>query len=410
MLTTPKIAHAPAKEKPYKLKDDHGLYILVTPSRGRLWRYRYRFAGKVKDLAIGTFPDVTLSKARDKRDVAREQLKNGLDPAEVKRAQKTIVAQAADGQSTETFEAIAREWIVKFSSNKAKSTVETTIRRLEKNVFPWMGARPIAEIDSPELLAILRRVESRGVIESARRIKIICSQVFRYAVATGRAKHDPSVSLNGALATPKSKHMASITDPKEIPSLLRAIDSYHGSFIVKCALQFQSLTFVRPGELRHAEWPEIDFDAATWSIPAGKMKMKQAHIVPLSRQAVEILQELKPLTAARGKYVFPSHRSAVRPMSENTINAALRRMDIEKDKMCGHGFRAMARTILDEVLQVRPEFIEHQLAHAVRDANGRAYNRTSHLDERKNMMQLWADYLDGLKQGAKVIPFRNKTA
>jgi integrase len=405
LLTAAKIAHIPPKEKPYKVKDDHGLYLLVTPSRGRLWRYRYRFASKVKDLAIGTFPDVSLAEARDKRDVAREQLKNGLDPAEVKRAQKTIVAQAADGQSAETFEAIAREWHEKFSVNKAESTAETTIRRLEKNVFPWMGARPIAQIDSPELLAVLRRIESRGVIESARRIKIICGQVFRYAVATGRAKHDPSVSLNGALATPKSKHMASITDPKEIPFLLRAIDSYQGSFIVKCALQFQALTFVRPGELRNAEWSEFDLDAGIWSIPAEKMKMKQPHIVPLSRQSVEILKELRPLTSTRGKYVFPSHRSATRPMSENTVNAALRRMDIEKDKMCGHGFRAMARTILDEVLQVRPEFIEHQLAHAVKDPNGRAYNRTAYLDERKKMMQLWANYLDGLKTGTHVTPF-----
>jgi integrase len=410
LLTTPKIVHAPAKQRPYKLRDDHGLYILVTPARGRLWRYRYRFAGKVKDLAIGTFPDVTLAQARDKRDAARIQLNNGLDPAEIKKAQKALaIAQHSEGQTAETFEIIAREWHEHWSSNKAKSTAETTIRRLEKNVFPWIGARPIAAIDSPELLAVLRRIESRGVIESARRIKIICGQVFRYSVATGRAKYDPSASLKkDVLRTPETKHMASITDPKEIPALLRAIDSYQGSFIVKCALQFQSLTFVRPGELRYAEWSEFDFDAATWSIPAHKMKMKQAHIVPLSRQAMEILQELKPLTVMRGKYVFPSHRSAVRPMSENTINAALRRMDIEKDKMCGHGFRAMARTILDEVLQVRPEFIEHQLAHKVKDPLGRAYNRTAHLDERRNMMQLWADYLDGLRTGAKILPFKIK--
>jgi integrase len=408
LLTNPKIAHAPAKERPYKLTDSNGLYMVVTPSRGRLWRYRYRFAGKVKDLSLGTFPEVTLAQAREKRDAARLQLKNSIDPCKVKQAQKSLtISKASDGQ--ETFEAIAREWHGQWSNDKAKSTADTTIRRLEKNVFPWMGTRPVAEIDAPELLAVLRRIESRGILESARRIKIICAQVFRYAVSTGKAKQDPSASIiKDVLKTPVSKHMAAITDPKEIPALLRAIDNYSGSFIVKCALRLQTLTFVRPGELRHAEWSEIDLNAATWSIPAQKMKMKQAHIVPLSAQAVAILREIEPLTRSRGKYVFPSHRSATRPMSENTVNAALRRMDIEKDKMCGHGFRAMARTILDEILQIRPEYIEHQLAHKVKDPLGRAYNRTTHHEERKKMMQLWSDYLDGLKAGAKVLPFTKK--
>jgi integrase len=408
LLTNPKIAHAPAKEKPYKLKDAHGLYVLVTPSRGRLWRYRYRFSGKVKDLALGEFPSVSLAQARLKRDAAKALLNDGRDPAVHKAAEKALRARRIDEQFNMTFEGIARTWHEQWSSNKEQSTSATTIRRLEKNVFPWMGQRFIGEIDAPEILAVLRRIEARGILESARRIKIIIGQVFRFAVSTGLIKHDPSAILRDnqeVLKTPTVKHMAAVTDPKEIPALLRAIDSYSGSFIVKCALQFQALTFVRPGELRHAEWSEIDFDAAQWAIPANKMKMKQPHIVPLSRQSVEILKELRPLTSTRGKYVFPSHRSATRPMSENTVNAALRRMDIEKDKMCGHGFRAMARTILDEVLQVRPEFIEHQLAHAVKDPNGRAYNRTAHLDERKKMMQLWANYLDGLKTGTKVTPF-----
>jgi integrase len=279
---------------------------------------------------------------------------------------------------------------------------------MERDLFPWIGKRPISEIKAPELLGALRRVESRGALESARRLKIIAGQVFRYAVATGRAERDPSGDLKGALAPPQERHHAAITDPKDVAPLLRAIDGYQGHFVVKCALRLAPLFFVRPGELRHAEWAEIDLDEAIWNIPAHKMKMKQAHIVPLCKQAVEILTELKKLTGA-SRYVFPSGRTYARPMSENAILAALRRMGYDKDTMTGHGFRAMARTILDEVLQVRPDFIEHQLAHAVRDPNGRAYNRTAHLIERRKMMQTWADYLDGLKDGAVVIPFKTVT-
>ncbi len=411
MITAAKIAKIPSKDKPYKVADEHGLYLYITPSGGKLWRYGYRYGGKKKTLAIGVYPGISLADARDKRDAARIQLNNGFDPCEIKKAQKALLtARATAGQTAETFEAIAREWHEKWSHGKAKSTAETTMRRLEQKIFPWMGARPIAEIETPELLAVLRRIESQGILESTRRIKIICGQIFRYAVATGRAKQDPSSSIKkDVLKTPETRHMASITDPKQVGPLLRAIDGYKGSFVVKCALQLQALFFCRPGELRHAEWKEFDIDAGAWSIPAEKMKMKQPHIVPLSSQAVEILKSLQPLTG-RGRWVFPSHRSAIRPMSENAVNAALRRMGIEKEEMCGHGFRAMARTILDEVLQQRYEFIEHQLAHAVRDANGRAYNRTAHLEDRKAMMQLWADYLDGLKAGAKVLPFRQKTA
>jgi integrase len=278
---------------------------------------------------------------------------------------------------------------------------------MERDLFPWMGAHPINEIKAPELLAVLRRVESRGALESAHRIRAIAGQVFRYAVATGRAERDPSADLKGALPRPGEKHHAAITDPKEVAPLLRAIDGYHGHFVVKCALRLAPLFFVRPGELRHAEWAEIDFDEAVWNIPAGKMKMKQPHMVPLCHQAMEILTELKELTGS-SRYVFPSGRSLSRPMSNNTLLSALRRMDYDKETMTPHGFRAMARTILDEVLQVRPDFIEHQLGHAVRDPNGRAYNRTAHLAERRKMMQLWADYLDGLKSGAKVLPMVRK--
>jgi integrase len=280
--------------------------------------------------------------------------------------------------------------------------------RLERDLFPWIGKRPIAAIKAPELLAVLRRVESRGALESAHRIRTICGQVFRYAVATGRAERDPAADLKGALPQPAEKHMAAITEPKKVAELLRAIDSYQGSFVVKYALQLAPLVFVRPGELRHAEWAEIDFENAQWNIPAGKMKMKEPHLVPLSRQAIEILTELKELTGA-SRYIFPSGRSFDRPMSNNAILAALRRMGYTKDEMSAHGFRAMARTMLDEILQIRPDFIEHQLAHAVRDPNGRAYNRTAHLNERIKMMQIWADYLDGLRVGAKVLQFKKTT-
>jgi integrase len=275
--------------------------------------------------------------------------------------------------------------------------------RMERDLFPWMGSRPVNEIKAPELLAILRRVENRGALETAHRIRTIAGQVLRYAVVTGRAERDCSRDLKGALPQPGEHHHAAITDPKEVAPLLRAIDGYQGGFVVKCALRLAPMFFVRPGELRQAEWAEIDLNERVWNIPAHKMKMKQPHIVPLSAQAVAILTELKALTGA-SRYVFPSGRSFARPMSNNTVNAALRRMGFDKETMTGHGFRAMARTILDEVLQVRPDYIEHQLAHAVRDPNGRAYNRTAHLEGRREMIQTWADYLDGLKQGAQVLP------
>jgi integrase len=398
-LNDMKIRKAQATEKPLKLFDGDGLFLFVTPQGGKLWRLKYRYEGKEKLLSLGKYPEIGLADARQRREDARKLLAQDLDPALVRKAQKQ-----AKTEETETFEVIAREWHTKFSPTWAPRHAVTVMSRLEHDMFPWIGKRPIAEIKAPELLTVIRRVESRGVLETAHRIRIIAGQIFRYAVATGRAERDPAADLKGALPPKRAKHHAAVIDPKNVGALLRAIEGYTGHFVVKCALRIAPLVFVRPGELRHAEWSEIDLDEAIWNIPGGKMKMKEPHLVPLCRQAVEILKDLQPLTGS-GRYVFPSARSFARPMSENAILAALRRMGYSKEEMTGHGFRAMARTILDEVLHVRPDFIEHQLAHAVRDPNGRAYNRTSHLAERKKMMQTWADYLDGLKAGAKVIPF-----
>jgi len=399
-LNDTKIRSIRLPEKPVKLFDGDGLFLFVTLQGSKLWRLKYRHEGKEKLLSLGKYPEVGLAEARQKKEEARKLIAAGIDPGAVKKAQKQ-----AETEETETFEVIAREWHTKFSPTWAKTHTDGIMSRLERDIFPWIGKRPIAEIKAPELLTVIRRVESRGALESAHRVRTIAGQVFRYAVATGRAERDPAADLKGALPPKKVKHHAAIIDPKEICALLRAIDGYTGHFVVKCALRIAPLVFVRPGELRHAEWSEIDFEEATWNIPANKMKMKDPHLVPLCRQAVEILKDLQPLTGT-GRYVFPSARSFARPMSENAILAALRRMGYSKEEMTGHGFRAMARTILDEVLQVRPDFIEHQLAHAVRDPNGRAYNRTAHLAERKKMMQQWADYLDVLKAGAEVIPFR----
>lgn len=403
MLTDIKVKNAKPKEKQYKLTDGLGLYLLVTPQGGKLWRFKYYFNKKEKVRAFGAYPEITLADARERRDAARKQVANDIDPGEVYKAQKKATLAVTEN----TFEIVAREWHERFKQRWTKVHADTTIRRIELNVFPWLGTRPIGEIKAPELLAVLRRIESRGAQETAHRVKTICGQIFRFAVATGRAERDPASDLKGALPPAPKTHLAAVTDPKEAAELLRVMDGYQGSFVTRCALRLAPLVFVRPGELRHAQWSEINLETAEWNIPAERMKMKQAHLVPLSRQAVEILRELKPLTV-NSRYVFPSVRSSARPMSNNAILAALRRMGYSKDEMTGHGFRAMARTILDEVLQVRPEFIEHQLAHAVRDPNGRAYNRTAHLEERKKMMQLWSDYLDGLKAGAKVVPFAKK--
>lgn len=408
-LTDVKVRNAKPTEKQFKLFDGDGLFLLVmppgkkTPNGSKCWRFKYRFAGKEKLLALGTYPEVSLSDARDKRTEARRQIAAGIDPGEARKARKVANAEKA----ANTFEVVAREWYGKNEPVWSPTHAVMVISRLEKDVFPAIGNRPVSEIKAPDVLKMLQNIEARGVIETAYRIKIVCGQVFRYATATGRAEGDPTAALKGALSKRRVKHHASITDPKEAAVLLRAIDGYQGGFVVRQALRLAPLVFVRPGELRKAEWAEIDLGNAEWNIPAEKMKMKQPHLVPLSKQAVEILRELQPVTGS-GKYLFPGRAS--KPMSENGINAALRYLGYDKDTMTGHGFRAMARTILDEVLQVRIDFIEHQLAHAVKDPNGRAYNRTSHLAERRKMMQTWADYLDELKSGAKVIPLTGRTS
>jgi integrase len=396
-LTDKKVSSEKPQEKQITLFDGGGMFLLVTPSGGKLWRFKYRYEEKAKLLSLGAYPEISLAEARQRRDEARTQLAHGIDPGAVRKAKKQ-----AETEETETFEVIAREWHTKFTHTWTTGHATKLLSAMIRDLFPWLGARPIKDLKAPELLATLRRIESRGTLETAHRMRGLLGQIFRYAVATGRAERDPAADLRGALPQPNENHHAAITDPKEVAPLLRALDGYQGHFVVKCALRLAPLLFVRPGELRHAEWSEIDLDESVWNIPGVKMKMKEPHLVPLSDQAVEILRELQPLTGA-SKYVFPSGRSFARPMSNNAILAALRRMGYDKNTMTGHGFRAMARTILDEVLQVRPDYIEHQLAHAVRDPNGRAYNRTAHLAERRKMMQKWADYLDSLMAGATVI-------
>ena len=398
-LTDKAISNAKPREKQYKLSDQKGLYVLVTKI-GKYFRLDYRFQGKRKTLALGVYPDVTLKDAREKRSDARKQLQNGIDPAQYKKETKDMQKD----QAANSFEAVAREWFTKNKHVWTDGHSRTIIRRLELNIFPWFGARPVASITAPELLTSLRRIEDRGALETAHRVHQICSQVFRYAIATGRAERDPSPDLRGALPPTKPKRMSTITDPEKISELLRAIDGYTGHVITRCALRLAPLFFVRPGELRHAEWSEIDLERAEWKIPAEKMKMRITHIVPLATQAVDILREIEPLTG-RGRYVFPSLRTTQRPMSNNTVLAALRRMGYEKAEMSGHGFRAMASTLLHE--QGWPsDAIERQLAHAERNSVRAAYNYAEFMPERRKMMQAWADYLEGIKAGAKIMPIK----
>lgn len=383
--------------KATKLFDGDGLFLLQTPAGGKWWRLKYRYAGKEKLLSLGTYPEVSLALARDRCFEARKQLAIGLDPAELRKQSKLLKVE----RSANSFETVAREWFAKFSPNWAQGHSSKILRRLEKDVFPWMGAKPVADIGAPELLAVLRRIESRGALETAHRANQNCSQVFRYAVATGRAQRDPSADIRGALPPAKERHHPSITDPTKIGALLRAVAGYQGSFVTRCALQLAPLVFVRPGELRKAEWSEIDVDHAEWRIPAARMKMKVVHIVPLSEQALAILKDLKPLTGD-GKLVFPGVRNLTRPMSENTVNAALRRLGYSKDEMTGHGFRSMASTLLNEQGWHR-DAIERQLAHGERDAIRGAYNYAEYLPERRKMMQAWADFLDGLSARSNVV-------
>ncbi len=392
MLTAIQAKSARAGDSPLKLSDGGGLFLLIQPNGAKYWRLAYRFAGKQKTLALGIYPRVSLADARDKREEARKLLAAEVDPSENKKILKSLKID----QHANSFEVVAREWHASKSPGWALSHGAKVIHLLQRDIFPWIGSRPIATISAQEILKTVRRIEERGAIDTARRALLNCGQVFRYAVSTGRVERDPVPDLRGALQSVKPVHRAAITDPKFLGQLLRAIDNYHGSFITKCALRLAPLVFVRPGELRAAEWVEINLDKAEWNISASRMKMREPHLVPLSIQSIAVLRDIQEVTG-HGRYVFPSELTSTRPMSENTVLFALRRMGFSKDEITGHGFRAIARTILDEVLHVRPDYIEHQLAHAVRDPNGRAYNRTAHLEERRKMMQLWADYLEGLK-------------
>jgi integrase len=397
-LSDAQVSKAKPADKDYKLFDGAGLFLQVTASGGKLWRFKYRFDSKQKLLALGQYPQVSLANARKRREDARVLLANGQDPGEAKKAAKkqALIKEAS------SFELIAREWYGKNAAVWSPGHALTVLCRFEKDVFPAIGGKPVSEITASDVRNLLLKIEARGAAETALRIKIMCGQVFRYAVATGRLEHDPSSALKPReiFKRRETRHHAAITDPKELAPLLRAIDEYNGTFVVKSALKLAPLLFVRPGELQKMDWSQIDFETGTWSIPAELMKMKQPHVVPLSRQALEILRNLHPISG-HGQYVFPGRGS--RPMSNNSVNAALRYLGYDGDTVTGHGFRATARTMLDEVLGFRVDLIEHQLAHAARDTNGRAYNRTSFIEDRRQMMQAWSDYLDTLKFGTKVI-------
>jgi integrase len=394
-----KLAEGAKRER---LFDAGGLYLELAPTGGKWWRLKYRFAGKEKLLSLGVYPDVSLADARTKRDDARKLLRDDIDPSVRRKLEKAARVDAG----ANTFEIITREWFARFSSQWAPSYSRGVNRLFERHVYPWIGSRPIAEVTAPEVLAVLRRIESKGRLETAHRARTDIGMVMRYAISTGRAERDPTADLRGALPPSVPVHMAAVTDPEKLGGLLRSLWNYdEGTPTVAAALKLAPMLFVRPGELRSARWADIDLSKREWAFTASKTKTP--HIVPLASQAEAILRELHPLTG-RGLFVFPSARTNARPMSDAAVNAALRRMGIDNKTATGHGFRATARTLLDEVLGFRVDLIEAQLAHVVRDPNGRAYNRTAHLDERRKMMQAWADYLDKLRADVKVIPMRAK--
>ena len=396
-LTALTVKNAKPTEKIRKLFDGGGLYLEVSPTGRKWWRLKYRYAGKEKRISLGVYPEVTLKEARDRRYDARKLLDKFIDPSE----RRQSIREDIRTRASNTFEIVAREWFLHYEPTWAKSHSSKVIGRLEKNIFPWLGKKPIDSITPPQILEVIRKIEARGVLETAHRSLAACGQILRYAVATGRAERDVSVDLRGALPPIKRKHFAATTEPEKVAALLRQLHGYSGSVIVRCALQLAPLVFVRPGELRQAKWRDIDLEATEWRYVVSKTDTP--HIVPLANQSLSILREIEPLTG-EGTYVFPSARypRGDRAMSDNAILAAMRGMGISKDEMCGHGFRAMARTMLDEILGYRPDLIEHQLAHQVRSPNGRAYNRTKHLPERREMMQDWADYLDRLRKGQMI--------
>ena len=406
-LTALAVRNALPAAKIYKLADGGGLYLEVHPNGARYWRLKYRIHGKEKRLALGVYPEVSLADAREGREKARRLLRDGVDPGVVRKVEKLRAKHAAEL----TFDGIANEWLSAQRHELSSATYAKKRWICDQLLFPWLAGRPVDAIEPAELLAVLRRTESRGKLESVHRAKQLASAVFRYAIWSGRATRDPAADLRGALRASVPSKRAAITDPKLVGPLMRQIHGYAGNFVTCAALKLAPLLFVRPGELRGAEWAEFSDDlfcdsVATgvmpvWRIPAGRMKMREEHLVPLSSQAVVILRELHAVTG-RGRYVFPSVRSSTRPLSENTINAALRALGFDKQTMTGHGFRAMASTILNEQ-GYPPDVIERQLAHAERSKSRKPYNRAEYLSQRRTMMQAWADYLDGLRLGASVV-------
>ncbi|AOL04229.1 MULTISPECIES: integrase arm-type DNA-binding domain-containing protein [Burkholderia] len=395
-LTDTAIKNAKPAAKPTRLFDGGGLYLEISPAGGKWWRLKYRFGGKEKRISLGVYPDVSLQTARKRRTEARERLAGGADPGEVKKADKRAAKLAASN----SFEAVALAWMEERRASVEPAQYEKTLARFRNDVFPWIGKRPIAEIDAPEVLTLLKRIDSRGARYTAHRVRAELSQAFRYGIKEGYCKADPARDLLGAIPSTRTIHFASITEPIKVGEMLRAFDGFTGTFPVLCALKLSPLLFVRPGELRKAEWSQLDLDKAEWRYLVTKTKTD--HLVPLATQAVAILRELHSLTGS-GRYLFPGARDRNRPMSDAAINAALRRLGYDtRTEITGHGFRAMARTILHEELEQKPEVIEHQLAHAVPDVLGGAYNRTRFIKERRAMMQKWADYLDRLKQGPVV--------
>jgi integrase len=395
MLTVTEIRAVKPQDKPRKLSDGGGLYLLINPNGSLWWRLKYRFDGREKLLSLGVYPHVSLQQARSRREDAKRAIASGVDPSAKRQAEKSGAAN--------TFESIAREWLALQQKKLAPATYDKAVWTFETLLFPYIGSRPVAKLGAVDVLKVLRRIEVRGHHETAHRARQRCAQVFRYAVQTERADRDVTTDLRGALAPVVTEHHASITDPARIGELLRAIDGYSGHVVTAQALRLAPLVFVRPGELRHAEWSEFDLDGQepVWRIPAEKMKMREQHVVPLAKQALALLRELRALTG-RGRYVFPSLRSGSRPMSDNTVNAALRRLGYTSDEMTGHGFRSLASTSLNEQ-GYHPDLIELQLAHAERNQVRAAYNKAQRLPERRKMMEAWADYLDGLRDGANVL-------
>ena len=399
-LTDTAIRNSKPTDKAFKLYDEKGLFLIVNPNGGKWWRFKYHIDGKEKTLSLGTYPEIKLAGARARRDEAREHVANEIDPSQNRKA----VKQAKTGDIQNSFETIAREWLSTKMQTKSEGYRKNVLRRFELYLFPWIGKRVISELNAPELLNAVRRIEKLNKIETAYRTLQATGQVFRYAVQTGRALRDVTSDLRGALTPSVTKHMPAFTEPNQVAELMRAIEGFTGTLTVQTALCIAPLVFVRPSELRKAKWADIDLDAAEWRYLVTKTNTE--HIVPLSSQVVLLLKSIQPYSG-RGEYVFQGGHNADKPMSEAAINAALRRMGYDtKTQITGHGFRAMARTILHERLNIDPAIIEHQLAHKVPDALGSAYNRTKFLDQRKVMMQGWADYLDELKAGAKVIPLK----